>query len=34
MLYYVYRKEEKHERDRKDRRKDQKYSVQQSDQWS
>ena len=34
MLYYRYRKEEKDERDRKDRRKDQKYSVQQSNQWS
>ena len=34
MLYYVYRKEEKYERDRKDRRKNQRYFVQQSDQWS
>lgn len=36
MIYCRYRKKEEYEseRDRKDRRKDQRYFVQQSDQWS
>lgn len=34
VLYYEYRKEEKYERDRKDRREDQEYLVQQPNQWS